>query len=373
MAAAPPLSLRASFLHALGAADAVRRVCLAQLVRSPAMRSLFLRRDRRVAATLMLHAIVAWVGAIFCPVLLLIAGPVLVGIPHLAADIRHLIVRRRWPPRLQVVAWGAFALLAAVPATGVDDRVVTRVSVGVPLGATMLGMALLRFPGAHRPTKGPARPSRRLALVLTGLCVFAAMGVADPDRLRLVLVHAHNLVPWLVVAILAPAARRTLLYPAAFVAVAALFLVMGLGASLTLASPLAAALPSHVLVWAESLAPGLTVARAVGWTSAFAFLQSSHYALWLVAIPELDRPRSGATTLRTRARLYLGDCGMAGTGLVVLGSLALLGLACATSWSRATHTYLAWAGFHAYAELALLGLWLVRAAGPPAAAMAPRT
>lgn len=369
MAAAPPLPLRASFLRALGPFDAARRVCLAQLVRSPAMRSLFLRRDRRVAATLLLHAIVAWLGAIFCPVLLLLAGPVLVGIPHLAADLRHLIVRRRWPSRLQGVGWGAFALLAAVPAMGLGDRMVTRVSVGVTLGASVLGMVLLPIPRVPAPRDVAARPRWRFALAATGLCVFGVSGLLDPDRLRLVLVHAHNLVPWVVVAIVAPTARRALLYPAAFVGALALSLVTGMASSLTLANPLAAALPSSVLVWADTLAPGLSVARAVGWTSAYAFLQSSHYALWLVAIPELERPRPGATTLQTRARLYVEDCGWAGTGLVVLGSLALVGFACATSWSRATHTYLAWAGFHAYAELALLALWAVRAERPPAAAL----
>jgi hypothetical protein len=176
----------------------------------------------------------------------------------------------------------------------------------------------------------------------------------------LFLVHAHNLVPWIVAAALLPGARRALLYPAAFAGLAALSLVTGVWSSVTLASPLGAALPSHVLVWADGLAPGLTVPHAVGWTSAFAFLQSTHYALWLVAIPELDRARPGATTLRTRLRLYVADCGVTGTLLLVLACLALLVYAWATSWWRATHAYLAWAGFHAYAELVLLGVWLVR-------------
>jgi hypothetical protein len=80
----------------------------------------------------------------------------------------------------------------------------------------------------------------------------------------------------------------------------------------------------------------------------------------LVAIPSLDRKQEGSPTVRTRLKNYTQDLGKGGTILAVAGLVALWLLAALGTVRGAWHLYLTWAGFHAYVELLVFAVWLLR-------------
>src|SRR5262245_32161342 len=99
---------------ALAPADALRRAALRRL--GPRLRPLIADRERRVAVTAVVAILVALLGASLFPLWLLALGPVILGVPHLVADARYLVMRpglhRRlafWPAMLLPVVlarWG---------------------------------------------------------------------------------------------------------------------------------------------------------------------------------------------------------------------------------------------------------------------------
>ena len=72
-------------------------------------------RDRglRVLVLASISVVIAFVGALFAPMLLLALGPIALGVPHLLSDVRYLIARpglhRRAPFWLLVIGpvWAA--------------------------------------------------------------------------------------------------------------------------------------------------------------------------------------------------------------------------------------------------------------------------
>ena len=84
--------------------DRARTALFVSAARVAMLRSLLLEKQRRVPALLLAHASVALLLAVAAPTLLLIAGPMVLGVPHVLSDVRYLVLRPassrslQWPP-----------------------------------------------------------------------------------------------------------------------------------------------------------------------------------------------------------------------------------------------------------------------------------
>jgi hypothetical protein len=112
---------------------------------------------------------------------------------------------------------------------------------------------------------------------------------------------------------------------------------------------------------------------ALGLTTAFAFLQSVHYAIWLVAVPQEDARVEGTSTFRMAWRGLARDLGGGALTFGVLLALVVL-LGGVLALARTRVLLLSLASFHAWGELALLAFFLARdgAAPLPSPADTPR-
>jgi len=354
------ISLTAAFERATGPLDWCRRVGLRWISRSQLALSTFVDRDRRIATLACANVALAAVGAIYFPVLLFTLGPILLGVAHVASDVRYLVLRRRLAHWWQNVVWlGCLALIAlrALEELGVL-RQVERLELGVAVAFVAAALvAALREHGS------------RLRAGLAGALLVVAAGLAwrHPSEARLVFLHLHNLIALLVWGLLFRAGKRWLLVPASLITATTLLLVGGILYEQTLASPFASIFRLHVLAVADWVAPFASLRTAVGVTSAYVFLQSIHYSVWLSWIPQEELPRRGTPTYRMSARSLFADLGPKGVLALAIAAAAVLLGACFEL--RRTHSlYLSLATFHGYLELALLGFFWVRGTGSAVAA-----
>jgi hypothetical protein len=85
--------------------DRARTALFVRALAIAPLRSVLIEKRRRVSALLLIHAGAAFALSVLAPTLLLVLGPLLLGVPHLLADLRYLVLR----PRLRAVAraWAA--------------------------------------------------------------------------------------------------------------------------------------------------------------------------------------------------------------------------------------------------------------------------
>ena len=345
--------------------DAARRRWLTVVVTHRPLGALLLERDRRVASLATVHAAAALVVAIHFPVLLLLLGPIVLGVAHLGADVRTLILRRGFSAGVRATLLvGAAALIGLRLATVcglVGD--VGRLELGAGAAAIVVAIALAaRRSGAYG----------RAALAFAATLTLAVASQRRPDAVFVALMHGHNLVALALFALLYRRPSRLLLVPLVVIAGGAALLATG--ALETTAGAGAQAFGLSLAEAAAFIAPGLDGARAAGVTASYVFLQSVHYAVWLLLLPQGDRAGRGASSFRIAARSWRADLG--GVGLLVL-ALAALGVAAGACIDvrRARDLYLSLAMFHGYLELVMLAYLWVGGPGvrtpPPAAAPTP--
>ena len=340
--------------RALRPLDELRRLALRALgVDWPVARALAVRRSVRVPALLTVHALAALTLSVLAPSFLLAVGPMVFGVPHLAADVRHLLVRRAssggW---LWASAGFALALIAlrALAESGVQR---------VPLSFEHALAAAWVLLGAAAGAAGRPRAGARAWAVLAGAGALAAFAIAAPRTFRMVLLHGHNLLAigiWLVV--FGRQWRLTWL-PVAIVLGGAAALAGGVAVGTTVQHGALSVFGLHVFAAADWLAPGLDGAGALAITTSFAFLQSIHYAVWLIAIPAADRPGDGGRAWRTAWRDLRRDLRPAGVWLVV-GLALLVAVAGVVSMAPTRRLFLSLATFHGWLELAVLAYLLAR-------------
>ncbi len=324
-------------LSLLAPADALRRRWLALV--APYARGLLVDRDRRVAAGFALACAAALVLATAAPLHLLALGPLVLGVPHVLADLRYLV----WRPGLH--RRGAFVLFVGAPLVAV-----------VATGDPRWGFGAVA--GAGLAASGGSR-LRRALVTLGGLALVA---VAHHLRAETTwaLAHAHNLVAVLWLVLLLP--WRARLAPLGLFAGGALVVASGVtlpvaGALGTLAgAPLGVSLDEQTLV----LAPFASPAWDRNLVVLFAFAQSVHYAVWLRLIPDALRPGKTPRSFSQSARALRADLG---APLLLAATVLALGVAtfAAVDARGARHFYFAFALFHGYLELAALGLRFVEA------------
>lgn len=327
-------------------------------------------RSRSVFAGALLQAAVAFVIAGQFPVELFLLAPILFGVPHVVADLRHLVLRRALPGWWRRTLLLGCALLLGLRAWDLW-RPFSRPPALETLLVTAWALCAIVAASAGRASK------LRVGLAAGGALFTGALGCAWPRAAALVLLHAHNLVALGALALLLRSRPRAVLSYGLLVLAAAFVLLSGgaLGVA-----PTPALLPSfmgtHLLQVADWVAPGVRADYAIGIVRAFVFLQAVHYTIWLSIIPAQDvrppSPPAGASGLRLRGlkelRADLGDLGLLGCGVAIV---TLLVAAC-VQLQQSRAVYLSLANFHVYLELVMLTYFWVAAGrsgepslGPP--------
>jgi hypothetical protein len=335
--------------------DRVRRSWLGLILRSRAVAAVVTRRDRRIAMLATVQVAVAFAAALYFPVLLFVLGPILLGVAHVAADVRYLVLRRKLEAWWRNAVWAGCAALVAV-------RVVEELglSAGTANAETLAAAAFVAtaiFAGVR------AGGSTQRAAAAAGLLAAATFGALSyPVTARLIFVHAHNLVA-LVLWVYLFARRRAVALPVALVGLGVALLASGALSSTTLASPGVRAFGLHAFVMSDWVAPFESPRFALGAACAFVFLQSVHYGVWLSFVPQEELQGQGTLTFRMSARSLFTDLGTGGVAAVVIAALAVIGGAY-FGIHRARSLYLSLAMFHGYLELALLAFFFVRRERP---------
>ncbi len=296
-----------------------------------------LLRDREVRVTV--YGLVAIAAAlaltVLAPMLLLAVGPVVLGAPHLVADVRYLVARPGLHRRI------GFWLCVAGSACASFVYPHASVSMAAIVGAALVA----RVSWARRGAVA------LLGLALVGVCVRHG-SVAD-----IVLAHAHNAIA---VVMFALWSRRTSrlhwLVVGAFVLALAAIGLGALDASPTRRFSESALYDSDLLV--ASLAPIADPVLAVRAVLAFAFAQSVHYAVWLRLVPEQDRPRPGLRSFGSSLRALVSDLGVPVFALAFIMMVGLAAWAC-ISLAAARDGYLRLAIFHGPLELGAATLLLL--------------
>lgn len=319
---------------ALWPVDAVRSALYRAF--APWLSPLYADRARRVAWMGVASVALSFSLTLLAPLWLLAVGPVLLGVPHLVADVRYLVVR----PGLHRCALPAALAAAALLAVGF----------GAPAAVGL---------GAMLPAIAAARASAAKKAVALGVWLaLTAAALADDTRFVLVFAHAHNLVALLVWWWVRPRDGRALWTVAlALLGAAALLAGLGDGVIRAFGGFSAPASGADFSVLVPQLASPLPPTAGLHLVLAFAFLQSVHYALWVRLIPEDARGRPAPRTFRASWVALEADFGkvaLAAVTLLALG-VSLWGL---VDLGGARLGYLRLAVFHGYLELAA-GAWLL--------------
>jgi hypothetical protein len=351
--------------RALVSMDQARHLWLRLCLRQPALARLLAHRARRTAALATLGVGAALVLAMVVPLVPLLLGPVVLGVAHVGADVRYLVLRRRLSVSWRrVVVLGCAVLLAS--------RALSEIGAWRTSARTELALVVVWIATALLMAVREGGDARRGRGVLLALLALGAPALAWPDTARLVFLHAHNLVALLIWGALFRRRVRVPLLPLALLAGGAVLLGSGVLAGPVLRGPGAQLFGLHLLQACDWLAPQLDVRFAVGLTTCFAFLQSAHYLTWLFLIPQEEVAAAGTPTFRMSARSLHRDLGA--TGIVVLMSATVLVLvAAAFALLRTRAVYLSLAAFHGYLELAMAAYLYVSGGAPAAARSAPRS
>ena len=320
-------------------ADRVRRRWLRWL--GPLGRRLVRDRELRVATVFAAVVVSALSGTLLAPLWLLVLGPLLWGVPHIAADIRYLVVR-----------------------TGFSQRRILWVAAGVPLLAIGAGVDLVwGFVGAAAVAlcarASWSRRSIAAAAVLGAGLLFARLGPASD----VVFGHLHNFGAVAFWWLWRPRRSRLHWLPIGLLIVACALLVSDLGISIVGARFEWHASGDSADRQLFRLAPGLEPMLGMRLVLLFCFMQSVHYAMWMQMIPDEERVRATVVTFRATAAGLQRDLGTVAVCVIVSLSVGLV-LWASYDMLEAGRGYFRMARFHGHLELmAAVLLWLERA--PP--------
>jgi hypothetical protein len=336
--------------------DRARALLFKNALEVRVLRDVLLTKRRRIPALLVLQASFALALSVLAPTLLLIAGPLLLGVPHLLSDVRYLVLRPSLSNAVRRALLGGCGALIAL-------RIAHQLGFVQALGIEPLLGAGFVLAATLAARRGAAR-----GRVLLALGAVLGLGVAAwlwPRTAQLALAHGHNLVAlglWAFGFARRRGAARAI--SAALIGVAALLLLTPVS-WWGFQHGLVQAFGLHSFAAATTLAPFATSAPlALGVVSSFAFLQSMHYAVWLHAVPQEETRGEASLSFRMTLRALRGDLGKLGAALG-LGLAVLLPLsALASSATASKDFYLSLSAFHAYLELAAAVVFFVRAETP---------
>lgn len=357
-----------SGLHRLVAAlDGARAKLLGGALRVPGIRAVLHQRSRRIEARAAATILFALGLSIVAPAFMLALGPILFGVPHVASEIRYLVVRRGLARR-----WLIGLALACLALSGLRlvEQLAHAPGACAPIEVT-LALAGTLCAGALAANGAAAR--RRFAVAAAVLIGVGLVAIRHALWTRLVFIHLHNfgaLLLWVLVF------RKRGPFPkiAALLLGGAVLLILSgataaWSAQLGSLSSLGVSIPT-VAAW---LSPGVALEIAIPLALLHAFSDSVHYGAWLGLIPEEEARAEGSLTFRMTWRSLLRDFGAGGIGICAAAMAVVLG-GSLLNLAETRRFYFSAAGFHGYLEVAVLMILFVRGqrslvAGSP---LAPR-
>jgi hypothetical protein len=340
-------------LELVATLDRVRGRTYGALLRVPGSRSIVAHKERRLSVLLAVGAVPAFVFALLLPSFSLVVAPLVLGVPHLAADLRYLILKRRWPKALLGVLLAGSVAVIAVRAA--------ELTTGSSFARAEVSTAWLWCVGAA----ALAWRARTWKLVVAAglLATLGAFAWLSPEVTRLVFGYAHNLIAIALWLTFFGGASRSAFLALALVGAATAALLFGGSSYLPFTqellahrlAPLGDAFaPASDWFALPSVGPGL----GLGILSSFAFLQSVHYLLWLHVIPGQELPGNRTRSFAQSWQALRSDFGLGGLAVVAgLTMLTVSGIFVAPGSARTAYTSLS--TFHGYVELAIgLFAWL---------------
>ena len=192
---------------------------------------------------------------------------------------------------------------------------------------------------------------------MTGaLAGVAWLAFTDPTMARVVFAHAHNALGIVVWYVLFRRATWHGLLPLGFIALAGTGLYFA-GGQIPERFGWPEWFDLHIRTASAWLAPGLPVAEQRGLVLVYTFLQSVHYAVWLVLVPQQVRRQNGSPTFSMSLKSAWLDFGP--KGLLLIGALSATVIAAALADPlTASSVYLFVTPFHGYLEVVALALWV---------------
>jgi hypothetical protein len=298
-------------------------------------------REARVALIGASVILLAALASVLTPLWLLALGPIVLGVPHLLADIRYCVIRPGW--HRERILW---------------------LTAGAPLLAVALGagfeLGLLGVAASAIVISGEVR---RRAAVATGALALAVAAWRFDALADLALAHAHNFIAVALWTAWRPRSSKLHVIPIALFMLVCVALLLGLGDSPW--SRDGVGLPEGLdqSTHLATLAPGLPAAWASRLVVLYCFAQAVHYGVWLRLVPEDDRPRPTPRSFRASYRALRSELPawlLAGFALAAVG----LAIWACTDLLEARTGYFRFARFHGVLELLAAGLLIVRGRRP---------
>lgn len=299
--------------------------------------SFFLRRrELRVAAASSLQILIATFIALAIPLWSITLGPLLLGVPHVLADLRYLVVRPGF--HRKTVLW----LLAGIP--------ILIAGLGGGLKVALLGVLGVILWSRQSPR-------RRLLFFITtfivGFLIVQLGRTAD-----VLFVHLHHLVTfwiwwqwrkreqlwhWVPLLLLGLLSFSVLQGSFDFL----FFFFQGWKGPVTDLNF------DEMIAW---LAPGVDPLLGMRLMMLFALGQAIHYGIWLRFIPEEERKHNAPPPFRKSFQALVQEMGV---GVLLGGGFLFLLFA---FWGifnlfNARMAYLHFAGFHGYLEIVAMALF----------------
>ena len=334
--------------------DGARRALLRTTWRVPVLRRALASVETRVPFLAATSVAFLFLLTCFAPGVLFVLGPVLLGVPHVASDVRYLVLRQ--PRRAYwtaTLAAGAAGLILVRIVEMMAPRGFPSALVEVAMGWAWIATAAVMGAWARssRPTWW------RASVVTLPITATAAMAIARPDEARALLAYGHNLVAPIIWLAFFRGRKAPAAVPILLLAAVVVVLLSGITVPLLrLDGPWVAALVRE----ARSAAPMVTPPTALAIGLSYVFLQAVHYSIWLVWIPQETMRGNASLTFHMSLRAARRDFGAWGLALIAAALLAMI-VASSVAVHRTRHFYLSVATFHAYLELACLAyLWMQR-------------
>jgi hypothetical protein len=308
------------------------RASVYRVILTTPLRRAVIDKDTRVLWRALVGIGLAFALTIVSPLFLFAVAPIVLGVPHLAADLRYLVLQPRHARAAKIFLVAGcvpFVALRAFPFRG-DAKVEVLLAMGALFVCAVV----------------TARPKRRW--IVAPLVALGVLAYSDAALARIVFAHAHNVVAMVAWAVLFRA-RRTPWLPVAATAIATVALfAYGLASA---DDPHAFGLSlSSVASW---LAPSLSPRVGGAVVLTYVFLQSVHYTIWLGLVPE-DAVRGNATrSFRMSWRAWTADFGTVGLASIAVASIAMVAFA-TRDLHHTREAYLTLSAFHGYLELAAL-------------------
>lgn len=337
----------------LGPLDAARRSLLSVALRAPAIGPIVRRRDARVLARAFAGILLAFALSIAAPGAMLLLSPLLLGVPHIGADVRYLVRRQAVGRRVEASFFAACAGLLVLRAAEMAAPA------ALPYARIELAAAAAWITCSAVAASRDARSrihAAALAAVTSGLF---ALAWPRPDLARVVFAHAHNVVAVVLWATLFYRARRAALAPLALLAVLVVLTLSGATLPWVVRMHGYAFGGCDVFYAAGALAPHVAGLLAPSIVLSYVLLQSVHYMAWLVWIPDASTSGQGTPTFRMTARGLRRELGSIGLVLLALAASAVA-IAALADVGRARTAYLSLSAFHGYLELAALAFLTTR-------------